>query len=57
MTAPRLDEAKLRRIVRAQFVSTNNYALDFQRAVHPVMKETKLSCVEAWWLVKRLRTF
>lgn len=55
VSATKFDEAKLRRIIRAQFDSTDDYHAGFQRAVQAVMKESGLNGVEARWLVMRLR--
>ena len=55
MSSPKVDELKLRRIIRAAFEGTDDYQLGFQRAVQAVMQETGMSGVEARWLVMRLR--
>lgn len=55
MSSPKVDEPKLRQIIRAAFESTDDYTEGFQRAVQAVMQETGMSGVEARWLVMRLR--
>lgn len=55
VSADKLDETKLRRIIRAEFAATDDSQLGFQRAVQAVMQETGMSGVEARWLVMRLR--
>jgi hypothetical protein len=55
MSSPKVDETKLRQIIRAAFAGTDDYTEGFQRAVQAILKETGLSGVEARWLVMRLR--
>jgi hypothetical protein len=55
MSPPQLDEAKLRKLIEAEFASADGNIDGVQRAVQGVMMETGLSAFEARWLVMRLR--
>jgi hypothetical protein len=45
----------MRQIIRSAFESTDDYTGGVQRAVQAVMQETRMSEVDARWLVTRLR--
>lgn len=55
MRPPRLDEAKIRRIIRTAFAGADGHMEGFQHAVQAIMRETGLAPVEARWLVMQLR--